>query len=73
VLRDLERRGIAAPLLAIGDGNLGFRAALGDFYPQTQEQRCWKHKLANVLDKLADRLQPGAKETLREIMYPPDR
>jgi transposase-like protein len=73
VLRDLKRRGMPAPVLAIGDGNLGFWAALREVYPETQEQRCWKHKLANVLDKLPKRLQPRAKETLREIMYAPDR
>jgi len=73
VLRDLKRRGMVAPLLAIGDGNLGFWAALRDVYPKTKEQRCWKHKLANVLDKLPKRLQAKAKEQLHEIMYAPDR
>jgi putative transposase len=73
VLRDLKRRGMVAPLLAIGDGNLGFWAALRDVYPETEEQRCWKHKLANVLDKLPKRLQAKAKEQLHEIMYAPDR
>jgi putative transposase len=73
VLRDLKRRGMGAPLLAIGDGNLGFWAALRDVYPETKEQRCWKHKLANVLDKLPKRLQTKAKEQLHEVMYAPDR
>ena len=73
VLRDLKRRGMSAPILAIGDGNLGFWAALREVYPEAQEQRCWKHKLANVLDKLPKRLQARAKEMLREIMYAPDR
>ncbi len=73
VLRDLKRRGLAAPMLGIGDGNLGFWAALREVYPETKEQRCWKHKLANVLDKLPKRLQPRAKEMLREIMYAPNR
>jgi len=73
VLRDLKRRGMTAPLLAVGDGNLGFWAALRDVFPETQEQRCWKHKIANVLDKLPKRLQPRAKEQLHEIMYAPDR
>ena len=72
LLRDLKRRGMPAPVLAIGDGNLGFWAALRQVYPETQEQRCWKHKLANVLDKLPKRLQTRAKERLREIMYAPD-
>ncbi len=73
LLRDLKRRGLAAPVLAIGDGNLGFWAALREVYPETQAQRCWKHKLANVLDKLPKRLQPRAKAMLHEIMYAPDR
>ena len=73
VLRDLKRRGMVAPFLAIGDGNLGFWAALCDVYPDTKAQRCWKHKLANVLDKLPKRLQTKAKEQLHEIMYASDR
>ncbi len=73
VLRDLKRRGMAAPVLAIGDGNLGFWAALREVYPETEEQRCWKHKIANVLDKLPKRLQARAKAMLHEIMYAPDR
>ncbi len=60
-------------MLAVGDGNLGFWAALREVYPEMQEQRCWKHKLANVLDKLPKRLQARAKEILREMMYAPDR
>jgi transposase-like protein len=73
VLRGLKRRGLTAPMLAVGDGNLGFWAALREVYPETKEQRCWKHKLANVLDKLPKRLQARAKEMLHEIMYAPDR
>jgi len=73
MLRDLKRRGLIAPILAIGDGNLGFWAALRQVYPETKEQRCWKHKLANVLDKLPKRLQARAKEMLHEVMYAPDR
>jgi putative transposase len=73
ILRDLKRRGLVAPVLAIGDGALGFWAALREVYPQTEEQRCWKHKVANVLDKLPKRLQPRAKDMLHQIMYAPDR
>jgi transposase-like protein len=69
LLRDLKRRGMAAPKLAIADGALGFWAALGDIYPETEEQRCWVHKIANVLDKLPKRLQPRAKSHLHEIMW----
>ena len=68
LLRDLKRRGMSAPKLAIADGALGFWAALGDVYPKAEEQRCWVHKIANVLDKLPKRLQPRAKSHLHEIM-----
>jgi putative transposase len=68
VLRDLNRRGMRAPLLAIGDGALGFWKAVGDVWPQTREQRCWVHRLANVLDKLPKRLQAKAKRALHEII-----
>jgi len=73
VLRDLKRRGMPAPVLAVGDGALGFWAALREVYPETREQRCWVHKLANVLDKLPKRLQPRAKMLLHEIMRAPSR
>lgn len=73
LLRDLERRGMPAPKLATGDGALGFWAALRQVYPETEEQRCWVHKIANVLDKLPKRVQPRAKNILHEIMRAPDR
>jgi transposase-like protein len=73
LLRDLKRRGMLAPKLATGDGALGFWAALRQVYPETQEQRCWVHKIANVLDKLPKRVQPRAKDLLHEIMRAPDR
>jgi len=70
VLRSLVDRGLTAPLLAIGDGALGFWAALRtcEGFEKTREQRCWLHKIANVLDKMPKRLQPKAKELLHEIM-----
>jgi len=73
LLRDLKRRGMPAPKLAIGDGALGFWVALRQVYSATKEQRCWVHKIANVLDKLPKRVQPRAKDMLHEIMYAPDR
>lgn len=57
VLRDLKRRGMRAPVLAIGDGALGFWNAVRDVWPETREQRDWVHRIANVLDKLPKRLQ----------------
>jgi transposase-like protein len=68
VLRDLASRGVEAPLLAIGDGALGFWAALRDVWPESKEQRCWVHRTANVLDKLPKRLQPKAKSMIHEIV-----
>ncbi len=68
LLRDLKRRGLPAPRLAIADGALGFWAALREVYPQAEQQRCWVHKIANVLDKLPKRLQPRAKSHLHEMM-----
>jgi putative transposase len=68
VLRDLKARGLEPPLLAIGDGALGFWKAVRDVWPETKEQRCWVHRLANVLDKLPKRLQGKAKRMLLEIM-----
>jgi transposase-like protein len=70
ILDDLRARGLNTPLLAIGDGALGFWAALreAEGFTQTAEQRCWVHKIANVLDKLPKRIQPRAKSILHEIM-----
>ena len=71
VLRDLKARGMNAPRLAVADGALGFWKALREIYPETEGQRCWVHKMVNVLDKLPTRLQPRARAQLREIMQAP--
>ena len=73
VLRDLKRRGLRAPTVAVGDSALGFWAAVGNVWTETREQRCWVHRLANVLDKLPKRLQPNAKQALHAIMEAPTR
>ena len=73
LLRDLKQRGMPAPALAVGDGALGFWAALAEVYPETKQQRCWVHKLRNVLDKLPDRWQEEAKLLLHAAMYAPTR
>lgn len=72
-LRDLKRRGMKAPVVAVGDGALGFWAAVRQVWPETREQRCWVHRLANVLDKLPKRLQAKAKEALHEILFAESR
>lgn len=67
LLRDLKKRGMRAPVLAIGDGALGFWGALRDAFPQTRHQRDWVHKTANVLDALPKSAHRRAKKAIREI------
>jgi len=67
LLRDAKRRGMRAPVLAMGDGALGFWAALRDVFPTTREQRCWFHKSANVLAALPKSAHPGAIKAMQEI------
>jgi transposase-like protein len=77
ILRDLKRRGLPAPKLVIGDGHLGIWGALAAVFPEAAEQRCWNHRILNVLDKpplkrrghgarLFDLLHPGGKSVMRE-------
>jgi transposase-like protein len=73
LLRGLKGRGMKAPVIAIGDGALGFWAAVRQVWPKTLEQRCWFHKMGNVLDKLPKRLHPQAKRSLNEMMYADSR
>jgi transposase-like protein len=73
LLRDCARRGMRAPVLAIGDGALGFWGALREVFPATRAQRCWFHKIANVLDSLPKSAHPGAKKALAEIWNAEDR
>ncbi|GAB4075778.1 hypothetical protein GCM10028781_05410 [Nostocoides australiense] len=54
-------------MLAVGDGALGFWAAVRTVFPETREQRCWFHKIANVLNVLPKSAQPNAKAALAEI------
>ena len=73
LLRDCARRGMRAPVLAAGDGALGFWKALREVFPETKEQRCWVHKTANVLDALPKSTQPAAKKALAEIWGAEDK
>jgi transposase-like protein len=73
LLRDCGRRGMRAPVLAAGDGALGFWSALREVFPQTAEQRCWFHKTANVLAALPKSAHPGAKKALAEIWGAEDK
>ena len=73
LLRDCARRGMRAPVLAIGDGALGFWGALREVFPQARAQRCWFHKIANVLGALPKSAHPGAKRALAEIWNAEDK
>ena len=73
LLRDAERRGMRAPVLAVGDGALGFWKALREVFPDTREQRCWVHKTANVLDAMPKSAQPAVKTALAQISNAEDK
>jgi Transposase, Mutator family len=73
LLRDARRRGMRAPVLAVGDDALGFWAALREVFPDTRAQRCWFHKITNVPTALPKSAQPGAKRALAEIWNAEDK
>jgi transposase-like protein len=73
LLRDCKRRGMTAPVLAVGDGALGFWKAVRDVFPETAEQRCWWHKIGNVLAALPKSAHPAAKRALAEIYNAEDK
>jgi putative transposase len=73
LLVDLKARGLqVAPELAVADGALGFWKALDAVFPGTRHQRCWLHKIGNILNKVAKSIQPAVKRDLREIWLAPD-
>jgi len=69
MLRSLKGRGLNCPRLVVGDGHLGIWSALSDVFPGAMEQRCWNHKVRNVLDKLPKKAQGIAKNKLKDIVY----
>jgi putative transposase len=71
VLRDLRDRGMNPPKLVVGDGNLGIWGALRNVWPEADQQRCWNHKILNVLDKLPRTQHVAAKSMLSAIAYAP--
>lgn len=74
ILRDLKHRGLKeGPMLAVGDGGLGFWAALPEEFSETAEQRCWVHKTANILDKMPKSIQPRAKAHIRDMYMAPTK
>ena len=72
LLRDCRRRGMRAPVLAVGDGALGFWRALREVFPDTREQRCWFHKQANAIAALPKSAHPGALAAMKEIYLAED-
>jgi putative transposase len=73
VFRDLKARGIQAPNLILADGLAGIWAAAREVWPESKEQRCWNHKMRNVLDRLPKREQVTGRDLLRKIVYAPSR
>jgi putative transposase len=73
LLRSCKRRGMRAPVLAIGDGALGFWKAVREVFPESNEQRCWFHVTSNVLAALPKSAHPGAKAALAEIYNAEDK
>ena len=73
VLRSLREGGLAAPLVAVGDGALGLWAALRAVYPTTRHQRCWNHRAMNLADKLPKRLQAEFRDRFRALYLAPTR
>ena len=73
VLRDLRDRGLSAAKSLVADGHLGIWAALAEIWPETAEQRCWNHRILNVLDKLPKRVQAEARHLLTQLPYAPTR
>ena len=73
VLRDLKARGVAAPRLLAADGNPAMWASASQVWPEAAEQRCWNHKVLNVLDRLPKREHREAKQLLQTVAYAPTR
>ncbi len=69
VFRDLKARGVGAPRLLVADGNTAIWGAAREVWPEAAEQRCWNHKMRNVLDRLPKREQAEAKDLLRKVVY----
>jgi putative transposase len=73
VLRQLKSRGMNSARLFVGDGNLGLWAAVGEVYPQAEQQLCWNHKMLNVIDAVSRKEQTEVKKHLNAMMYADSR
>lgn len=69
ILRNLKMRGLSLGRLTIADGHLGIWSALGELHTEGKEQRCWNHKIRNVLDCFPQRIRAEAAEQLKKIPY----
>jgi transposase-like protein len=69
VLRDLRARGLKPPRVLVADGHLGIWAAAAELWPECEEQRCWNHKMLNVLDQVPQKKQAAVRQHLRAMMY----
>jgi len=69
VLRDLRDRGLEQPVLIAADGAMGIWAAVDQVWPESKQQRCWNHKIINVLDKIPKRAQAEVRALLVQIPY----
>jgi len=69
LLRDMKQRGMKTPRLVIGDGHLGIWGGIREVYPQSSQQRCWNHRLVNLLDRVPKKKQEEARELLKQIPY----
>jgi putative transposase len=69
ILRDLKQRGLNCPKLVVGDGHLGIWGALANIFPEAKEQRCWNHRIMNILDKMSKQQQAQARVLLTRIPY----
>jgi transposase-like protein len=73
VLLGLKNRGMNAPKLAVGDGAMGFWGALDEVYGETRQQRCWMHKMVNVMNYMPKSMLPKVKSALHEIWQAPTK
>ena len=73
VFESLRKRGLKDVALLIADGAAGIWAAFGKAYPRARQQRCWIHKMRNVLDKVPERIESEVQNSLREIMHAESR
>jgi len=73
VLRDLKKRGLPAPASLTADGNLGIWQAITKVWPETKQQRCWNHKIVNVVDKVPKTAQAEVREMIKKIPYAPTK